>query len=213
VTLNYATTARSIAIVIVVSFAGLAPIFPALAHIDTEMVQHYGAFIAGVSHPVLGPDHFLAMVSVGFVSAVLGGRHFWLVPACFVGTMPIGWLLGLVGVPFPPVEIGIAISVIALGVGGLFATRMPIGGVYAGVALFALLHGYAHGSETPSGDITQYAMGFICGTALLHLLGLFIGDMLHQPQGRNRPLQSVSLAVIAAGFYFLATSVIGFLFS
>lgn len=77
-------------------------------------MRRYGPFIAGVSHPALGPDHFLAMVAVGFVSAVLGKRHFWLVPACFVATMPVGWALGRYGVPFPPVEVGIALSVSTL---------------------------------------------------------------------------------------------------
>ena len=39
------------------------------AHTFTGMVGFYD----GLSHPVLGIDHFLAMVSVGIVSAQIGG--------------------------------------------------------------------------------------------------------------------------------------------
>lgn len=34
-------------------------------------------FMAGVSHPVLGFDHLLAMLSVGVLSAQMGGRSLW----------------------------------------------------------------------------------------------------------------------------------------
>lgn len=63
----------------------------AQAHVlDVEAFAAFGPLVAGLGHPVLGPDHFLAMFSVGVVSAILGGRHYWLVPACFVCVMPLG---------------------------------------------------------------------------------------------------------------------------
>ena len=34
-------------------------------------------FYDGISHPVLGLDHFLAMISVGILSAQIGGRAIW----------------------------------------------------------------------------------------------------------------------------------------
>ena len=47
----------------------------------------YGPFLSGITHPVLGLDHFLAMVSVGLISAQIGGRAIWTVPATFVIVM------------------------------------------------------------------------------------------------------------------------------
>jgi urease accessory protein len=182
---------------------------PAMAHIDQDTVERYGPFFAGVAHPVLGFDHFLAMFAVGFVSAILGGRHFWIVPTCFVAVMPIGWVLGRMHVPFPPVEFGIALSVLALGAGSLFVARLPIWSIYAAVATFALFHGYAHGRETPATDLAQYAAGFLVGTAGLHVLGLFIGDILHKPGERSMGQLIVSAFVTAAGLYFLSATVVG----
>ena len=63
---------------------------PALAHNFTGMVGFYD----GISHPVLGLDHFLAMVSVGIVSAQIGGKAIWTVPATFVSVMTIGGFFG-----------------------------------------------------------------------------------------------------------------------
>ena len=51
------------------------------AHTFTGMVGFYD----GLSHPVLGIDHFLAMVSVGIVSAQIGGRAIW---TCLLYTSP-----------------------------------------------------------------------------------------------------------------------------
>ena len=47
-------------------------------------------FFDGISHPVLGFDHFLAMVSVGIISAQIGARAIWTIPTTFVFIMIIG---------------------------------------------------------------------------------------------------------------------------
>ena len=86
---------------------------PVFAHNFTGMVGFYD----GISHPVLGFDHFLAMISVGIVSAQIGGRAIWTVPTTFVTIMTIGGLFGffLIIYEFFFVEIGIVFSVILLG--------------------------------------------------------------------------------------------------
>ena len=65
---------------------------PLLAHTFTGM----NGFYDGLSHPVLGLDHFLAMVSVGIISAQIGGRAIWTVPSIFVSLMLIGGMLGMI---------------------------------------------------------------------------------------------------------------------
>ena len=76
-------------------------------------------FYDGISHPVLGLDHFLAMISVGILSAQIGGRAIWTVPSTFVIIMTIGGLFGFLLIidEFYFVEIGIILSVILLGFG------------------------------------------------------------------------------------------------
>ena len=73
-------------------------------------------FYDGLSHPVLGLDHLLAMVSVGVISAQIGNKAIWTVPSIFVILMTIGGLFGflLIVEEFYFVEIGIVFSVILL---------------------------------------------------------------------------------------------------
>ena len=57
------------------------------------------------------------MLSVGIVSAQIGGKAIWTVPATFVSIMTIGGLFGflLIIYEFFFVEVGIIFSVILLG--------------------------------------------------------------------------------------------------
>ena len=70
----------------------LAP-FAAQSHEANSLP--YGPFLSGITHPVLGFDHLLAMISVGMISAQIGGRAIWSVPTTFVVVMFIGGLIGI----------------------------------------------------------------------------------------------------------------------
>ena len=89
-------------------FAGAALLQPAFGHDGTTLP--YGSFLSGLTHPVLGLDHFLAMVSVGILSAQIGGRAIWTVPTTFVVIMAVGGLLGWIDVGLSAIEVGIAFS-------------------------------------------------------------------------------------------------------
>lgn len=176
---------------------------------DADLIDRLGAFGAGLSHPVLGADHFLAMFAVGLLSAVLGGTYLWRLPVVFVLAMPVGWSWGRQALPFSPVEIGIAASVLALGIAGAASTRwLPVLRnrlVYLPAATFAEFHGYAHGVQMPPEQpALQYAAGFMTGTAAIHLLGLLAGNLIAGAKHRARLLSLTSLAPAAAGCWFLA---------
>ena len=146
----------------------------------------FGGFLAGLVHPVLGYDHFLAMLSVGILSAQIGGRAIWTVPATFVGVMAVGGALGLMGTGFQYVELGIAFSLIILGIVIAAERKLAVGLAMTAVGIFATFHGYAHGSEVPTtAQPLLYALGFLTGTALIHVLGVVIGDIArHYEQGK-----------------------------
>ena len=146
----------------------------------------FGGFLAGLVHPVLGYDHFLAMLSVGILSAQIGGRAIWTVPATFVGVMAVGGALGLIGSGFQYVELGIAFSLIILGIVIAAERKLAMGVAMTAVGIFATFHGYAHGSEVPTtAQPLLYALGFLTGTALIHILGVVIGDIArHYEQGK-----------------------------
>jgi urease accessory protein len=148
-------------------------LFPlsAAAHVGVS-----GGFEAGFSHPVLGLDHLLAMVSVGIISAQMGGKAIWTIPATFVLVMALGGALGMVDIGLFAVEIGIALSVVALGLTIATNAKIYPVAIYVFVALFAIFHGYAHGQEIPAlATSWAYIVGFMIGTAALHLAGVAIG--------------------------------------
>lgn len=161
-----------------------------------------GGIFAGLLHPILGFDHLLAMVSVGLLSAQMGGKAIWTVPATFVSVMAVGGVLGLLGIPIPFVEFGIAISVVALGVAMLAPRKLPVSLAMAFVGIFAIFHGHAHGAELPelsetALDVFAYVFGFLLATATLHLIGALIGQMaISTPRGAS--VLRFSGALIAA---------------
>lgn len=141
-----------------------------------------GGILSGFLHPILGLDHLLAMVAVGLISAQLGGKAIWTVPAAFVGAMAFGGVLGITGIPLPVVEYGITGSVLILGIALLANKKLPVWSVMVMVALFALFHGHAHGTELPElsetiGLIIAYVTGFLIATAGLHVVGALMGIM------------------------------------
>lgn len=137
----------------------------------------------GLVHPVLGIDHLFAMVCVGVVSTLIGGRAIWKVPATFVFAMAIGGIAGLNDWALHRSEVLIAGSLIALGLA--MATNCknpftsgPIPGWVVGsfVVIFGTAHGNAHGLEIPSAaSPVAFTAGFLLGTAGLHLAGVSAG--------------------------------------
>jgi urease accessory protein len=137
---------------------------------------------AGLLHPFLGIDHLLAMVTVGLLSARMGGRAIWTVPATFVAVMAVGGAMGIFGLDMPYVEYGIAFSVVILGIALAAPRKLPVLVAMAFVGLFAIFHGHAHGTELPERsasalDVFAYVFGFLIATATLHLIGALIGQM------------------------------------
>src|SRR5262245_14189904 len=80
----------------------------------------------GLMHPVFGPDHLIAMICVGVVSSQLGGHNLWRIPVAFVSAMAAGGALGILQIALFSTELGIALSVLVLGIAIAVAHRhMP----------------------------------------------------------------------------------------
>ena len=138
---------------------------PALVQAHEANSLPYGPFLSGITHPVLGLDHLLAMVSVCMVSAQIGGSAIWKVPTTFVLVMFIGGLIGINFFGFEGYEIGIAMSVLILGLVLVAEKTIPTSFAMIAVAIFAVFHGYAHGGEIPTvAEPVPYVAGFMTGT-------------------------------------------------
>jgi len=182
------------------SIAGVVLAMPAWAH---EQQGQAAGFLAGLQHPSSGLDHVLAMVAVGLWGAQLGAPAIWLLPVTFPLMMACGGFLGLVGVPLPGVEIGIAVSAILLGAMVATQSRPPLWMAVAAVAFFAVFHGHAHGTELPPGQSgLLYSVGFVIATGCLHATGIAIG-LIHRWRAGRIALRVAGAAVGFAGVFFL----------
>ena len=161
-------------------------------------------FLTGLLHPALGLDHLLAMLSVGILSVQIGGRAIWHVPATFVLIMIFGGFLGMQGVKIPMVEAGIAISVIVLGVALAAERLIPEWVALISVAIFGTFHGHAHGTEMPLiANPWLYGLGFVTGTALIHLVGVLVGVGFRRLQRGPGLLRTTGIGIAGIGCYFL----------
>ena len=161
-------------------------------------------FLSGLFHPVLGFDHLLAMLSVGIVSAQIGGRSIWTVPLLFVAGMGLGGLLGMQNIPLPGVEYGIALSVLILGLAVARGKKINPVIAHLGVSFFAIFHGHAHGAEMPAmASPFIFSMGFLLGTATIHLTGVGVGLVARQIRNGPQTVRYVGAGIAGIGVYIL----------
>lgn len=159
-------------------------------------------FLTGFYHPISGLDHVLAMVAVGLWGAQLGAPAIWLLPVAFPMVMAMGGTLGLLGVPLPGTEYGIALSAILLGVVVLFEVRPPLAAAAALVGFFAIFHGYAHGTELPPGQSAMlYSIGFVLATGCLHAVGIGIGTVHKWAWGQKLVRFAGALVAVGGAFF------------
>jgi urease accessory protein len=171
----------------------------AAAHSGTGLA---GGFGPGFAHPFTGIDHLLAMVSVGLWGAFLGPPLLQALPVVFPGMMVGGAVLAMLGVPLPPVEAGIAVSVLLLGTCIALRFEAPVWLATAIVACFGIFHGYAHGKELPSAaDPVGYSAGFVLATGLLHVTGIGLGFASDRPGG-GALIRGAGGLIAAMGVWF-----------
>jgi urease accessory protein len=176
---------------------------PAAAFAHPQVGSATG-FLTGFLHPISGLDHIIAMVAVGLWGAQLGSPAIWMLPVTFPIVMAFGGFLGLVGVPVPYVEIGIALSGVLLGAAVLIEARPPLWIAAALIAIFAICHGHAHGAELPAGTSgLTYSIGFVAATGLLHACGIGIGTIHRWSYGRLA-LRALGGLIGVGGVFFLA---------
>jgi len=173
------------------SLALVAMTSVALAH-----PGHGAGFTAGFAHPLTGLDHLLAMVAVGLWASQLERPALWTLPIVFPAMMALGAALGTGGLVMPWVESGILLSVVVLGAAVARGVQAPLAIGAMIVAAFAVLHGYAHGTELPSGGAAWlYGFGFVAATLILHGVGIALGFAAQRPM----LMRTAGSAIAAAG--------------
>src|SRR5260221_7198361 len=143
------------------------------------------------------------MCAVGVWAAQMGGRSVWTLPVAFPLVMTIGGIVGMTGVVLPFVEIGVALSMLVLGLAIAFKWH-PIELLQLGlIAIFAVCHGYSHGVELPeAADPAAYAAGFVIATGMIHICGIVVGLLLSKPM-QGRLARGLGCVIAAGGAYYL----------
>ncbi len=184
------------------ALAGALALWPVAALAHTEQGRAEG-ILAGLQHPVSGLDHVLAMIAVGLWGAQLGAPAVFVLPVTFPMVMAFGGMLGILGLPLPGIEAGIALSGLLLGGAVLAEWKPRLEAAAVLVGFFAIFHGHAHGSELPPGaDGLLYSVGFVAATGTLHAVGIGLGAVHRWPWGRTA-LRVAGGLVAAAGVFFL----------
>jgi urease accessory protein len=182
-----------------IALLGVMTAGPVFAHTGTG---DSGDFTSGFFHPIFGPDHVIAMVAVGLWGVFLGAPAIWVLPIVFPLVMALGGAFGMIEVPLPAVETGIALSAVVLGLCVAFALKPPLWVAAIIVGGFAIFHGYAHGAEMPeASDAVSYALGFVIATGLLHLCGIGFGALARWPVGSYAVRGAGALIAVAGGAY------------
>jgi urease accessory protein len=172
----------------------------ALAHTGGPV----GGFASGFEHPISGWDHVIAMVAVGIWGAFLGKPALWVLPVIFPLVMAFGGALGVIGVPVPMIETGIALSGIVLGLLIAFSVRAPLWVAGLIVGVFAVFHGHAHGTELPSAaNPFAFGIGFVIATGLLHLGGIGFGFLIGSKAGRIVVRATGAVIALVGGAFLL----------
>ncbi len=167
-------------------------------------VAHQVGLTSGILHPLLGLDHLIAMLAVGILSYQMKKGFIWKLPLAFVVFMCLGGIWGIFSTPMIIVELGIALSLVTLGIMIFKHTLIPRTLALAIVSMFAIFHGYAHGIEIPSlTSPTIYIVGFICSTITLHIAGILLAKYCSKLQTSLISLQHIGSVIFMIGCYFL----------
>ena len=142
------------------------------------------------------------MIAVGLWGAQLGPPALWLLPVTFPLVMAVGGFLGLLGIPLPGAEVGIALSVLLLGLMVALEARPKLLIAALLVGAFAIFHGHAHGTELPPGQSgLLYSIGFVVATGCLHGTGILLG-LVHRWSAGRVALWLAGAAIALAGVGF-----------
>jgi urease accessory protein len=185
---------------------------PAFAHhvMDGSLPMTFtDGLLSGLGHPVIGLDHFAAVVAVGCLAAA--HRAGAGLAIGFVVAMMAGVAAHLGGASVPGAELWVALSVI--GLGAILATRRQMS-TLAALGLFAIVglaHGYALGESIYGAEQTPLA-AYLIGLAVIQsaiaLIALRIARMTWQRAGEVPMLRLVGAGIAGIGLAVLVQQIV-----
>lgn len=185
---------------------------PAFAHhvMDGTMpVTFAQGLLSGFGHPIIGLDHFAAVVAIGCIASMHAAGSRLVVG--YVMAMIGGVVAHLAGASLPGAELWVALSVIALGM--VLVARRDIG-AGAALALFAavgLTHGYALGESIYGAEQTPlaaYLIGLAVIQSIIALAAMNVARMLTRRMAEAVPLRLIGAGIAGIGLAILVQQVV-----
>jgi urease accessory protein len=165
--------------------------------------------LSGLGHPVIGLDHFAAVVAVGCLAAA--HRAAYALAVAFVVAMIAGVTLHLHGATVPGAEILVALSVIALGALMLAHRQMQAGAALVLFAVVGAINGYALGESIYGAEpkpLYAYLLGLAVVQSAVAVAAVNIARKVAQRSPDLSPLRLVGAGIAGIGLAILVQQVI-----
>jgi len=181
---------------------------PAFAHhlMGGRAPASFGeGILSGLGHPIIGLDHFAAVVAVGCLAAA--HRSAYSLVIVFVLAMMGGVALHLHGATVPGAEILVALSVIALGALMLGTRQIPVDVALLLFAIVGAVHGYALGESIYGAEPTPlyaYLLGLAVVQCAIALAAVAVARNLIKRKGADLS----SLRLVGAGIAGIGVAVL-----
>jgi urease accessory protein len=165
--------------------------------------------LSGLGHPVIGLDHFAAVVAVGCLAAA--HRSASALAVVFIVAMMAGVALHLHGATVPGAEILVALTVLALGSLMILRRSMSTGGALALFAGVGIIHGYALGESIYGAEPTPlyaYLTGLAVIQGTIALAAAHLTRLLAHRSPDLSPLRLVGAGIVGIGLAVFMQQVI-----
>jgi urease accessory protein len=165
--------------------------------------------LSGIGHPVIGLDHFAAVVAVGCLAAA--HRVAPALAIGFVVAMMAGVALHLNGTTVPGAEILVALSVIVLGVFMLRNRDVTAVTAFLLFAVVGLIHGYALGESiygAEAAPLYAYLLGLAVIQGAIALAAVQITRAVVRRPAALSPLRLVGAGIAGIGLAVLMQQII-----
>ena len=165
--------------------------------------------LSGLGHPIIGLDHFAAVVAVGCLAAA--HRAAVTLAIGFVLAMIAGVALHVRGATVPNAEALVAVSVIALGVLMLRWRTMAPGAALALFALTGLIHGYALGESIYGAEpspLYAYLGGLAVVQSVVAIAVVGVVRRVTEPRAEPGLLRLIGAGIVGIGLSALMQQII-----
>ena len=165
--------------------------------------------LSGLGHPVIGLDHFAAVVAVGCLAAAHRAGPGLAIG--FVLAMIAGVALHLRGATVPGAELMVALSVIILGAAMLRRAQIALSAALSLFVLAGLIHGYALGESIYGAEPTPlyaYLLGLTVIQSAVALAAMSVARLLARQAADASPLRLLGAGIAGIGLAVLMQQIV-----